>query len=592
MARLMEAAMWRFPWLEVERWSDNTFAGGRIHLGVLDPTPQPKSSPIGANHHWFDGELYCVPGGSCGAVGARDLERLLENDGQLLVDTDGLFVLAQYNPAERRLVLANDRMGYRPLYYLDTPHWFAYASEVKALLPLLDRLPRVDEVALRQFIGFGHLLGDRTWWESIRVLPAASHWTVGGRSSARRTYWGFDDIAPEPASDAEVLEQLSTLWSESVRTRSRGGMMPLLLSGGLDSRLLLAELSEQGREVVAFTFGSSDCSDIALARECARLAGCGHRAHYMDSENWWQGREEAIWQIDGLANALDLHSAGVLRDFRMGARYSPQNIAGDLLFGGSYLSPESESGGPPTAHALLLSRCLENPLFPRDEIVSASLPDVVGSLRGPSTDCFYLRERVRRSTVYGPGSSSPHCETVYPSMSLPLLQLVYGRMSDRQRRGSRLYNNWLLSRYPSFFANIPWQKTGRGLQETLGIYARREVLTRTPYVRRRWETRTRSGIADYPALTRSMGVQQILLREPLLMDELMGGAVRRAVMSQGEHPMHVYVLLGLLTVETYLRQVTGGLSGNSAAAPEFPTLPVKGIDDGELMGIGAARIGL
>jgi glutamine amidotransferase-like protein len=60
-----------------------------------------------------------------------------------------VFALARYEPDTRQLTLCNDRLGFRPLYTLDTPDWFAYASEVKALLAIVEKLPPLDDTALR-----------------------------------------------------------------------------------------------------------------------------------------------------------------------------------------------------------------------------------------------------------------------------------------------------------------------------------------------------------------------------------------------------------------------------------------------------------
>ena len=75
-------------------------------------------------------------------------------------------------------MLATDRLGFRPLYYVETADWFAYAAEVKALLALHDHLPAVDEIAVRQYFAFDHMLGDRTWWTGIALIPPANVWRV------------------------------------------------------------------------------------------------------------------------------------------------------------------------------------------------------------------------------------------------------------------------------------------------------------------------------------------------------------------------------------------------------------------------------
>jgi hypothetical protein len=57
---------------------------------------------------------------------------------------------------------------------METEKWFAFAGEVKALLAICERTPQLDDVSLRQFFGFDHMLGERTWWQGIELLPPAS----------------------------------------------------------------------------------------------------------------------------------------------------------------------------------------------------------------------------------------------------------------------------------------------------------------------------------------------------------------------------------------------------------------------------------
>src|SRR5205823_610568 len=135
----------------------------------------------------------------------------------------------------------------------------------------------------------------------------------------------------------EVHEEFGRLWSQAVRQRSKPGPMPLLLSGGLDSRLLLAELTRQGSDLISITFGDPECADMKIAQQCAKTAGIRHRPLPLTAENWWQGREEAIWQTDGLINCLDLHAIIARDEMHTGKCLSHLNLAGDTLFGGSKL---------------------------------------------------------------------------------------------------------------------------------------------------------------------------------------------------------------------------------------------------------------
>ena len=246
MALRMADCLRSVPWLCTEVWGDSTFCGGRVHLGVLNSRPQPLTSEGSLIRMWFDGEVYPSPAERGTTPTVDQVTEWVDESGLGLSDVDGVFALACIDPKKRELTLGNDRLGFRPLYYTETKEWFAYAAEVKALLAILDRVPDLDEISLRQFFGFGYMLGERTWWKGIKLLPPASVWRISANSRTSHQYWTFDDIRRDPQPEADVQAEFGRLWSQAVRQRSKHGVMPLLLSGGLESRLLLAELSAHG----------------------------------------------------------------------------------------------------------------------------------------------------------------------------------------------------------------------------------------------------------------------------------------------------------------------------------------------------------
>ncbi|MGH8057217.1 MAG: hypothetical protein ACREOH_08275, partial [Candidatus Entotheonellia bacterium] len=188
MARRMADSMRHTPWLRVELWGDEAFWGGRVHFGGHPPTELPVT---GGSHVrvWLHGQLFLEGAAISGVLGAEGLSRLISDPANRLRDADGSFNLAGYNTMTHELVIATDRLGFRPLFWTETPEWFAYASEVKALLAISPRQPDLDEVSLRQFFGYDHMLGDRTWWKGITLVPPASCWQISSQGSQCRRYW-------------------------------------------------------------------------------------------------------------------------------------------------------------------------------------------------------------------------------------------------------------------------------------------------------------------------------------------------------------------------------------------------------------------
>ena len=555
MARRMADAMRHMPWQRAELSGQDHYCGGRVESGVLNPESQPFATADGRRHVWLDGECRLPHSSHTSSVEA--LASLVDQRPATLARADGAFALAVVEE-DGGVTLATDRLGFRPVYYTETADWFAYAAEVKALLAIHDRLPAIDEIALRQYFAFDHMLGDRTWWTGIGLIPPASVWHVSRAGVTRTEYWSFDDLQTAPRDRQEALEEFGRLWATAVRDYRRPGTTPILLSGGLDSRLLVAELVAQDADIVAVTYGSKDSPEVGPARAVAAIAGIEHRVCEWTTKNWWQGREEAIWQTDGLVNANHLHPAIAVEEMRIGTCYSPMNMLGDLLFGGSHLdrTPWSELRQQP--ELLMKSRFMANPFFRVEDALDASRSDIQRYASGPSSDCFHLRQRVRRYVLHSPGCFGPYCETVYPGSGLDFLQLFLGSLTDSDRWNHKFYNEFLAERHPRFFANLPWQGTGRGLRESSHIRTMRNLQRRCRRVLRmpRRKTPANQWFVDYPAAVRQQRVCERLLAQDLLADDVLHGAARAALMKNAERPLAAESVIAILAFETYLRQVT------------------------------------
>jgi len=585
MARRMADAMRTVPWLMVDLWRTDSYCGGGVHLGVLNPKPQPLVTPDKRRHAWFDGHYFATPKTSEHTTPTADeIAALLDNPSALARGVDGVFNMACFNADRQELLLGNDRLGFRPLYYTETPDWFAYAAEVKALLAIRDILPEIDEVGLRQFFSVTWMLDEHTWWKGISLMPPATIWRVSADAISRRRYWTFDEL---PASQVELPgahEEFGRLWALEVRRHSRPGTMPISLSGGLDSRLLLAELVDQGVEVVAASFGM-ETADLGRARLVARIAGVPHRICLLDTKNWWHRRDEAIWHTDGLVNAHLLSNAIMMDTMHSGSWYSAVNIAGDLLFGGSHLDDYNllPDWGPKSVERWLNHSYRANPFVTREEYVACSLEEAANWKYGPSSDCIYLHTEYRRRVLNFPVSLMSHCEFGFPGLGQETLGLFLRSIPDSARRGSLFYNGFLAARYRKYYLNIPWERSGRGLVETAPVKAWRTAKSQMRRVLRRagrrigrrlppdLQSRARSWVAetemervpgaarwlvDFRAVSES-NVGERLLREELIIDEVLKGVVKQVLSENNPSVLTPWLLMGILTAETYLRQVAG-----------------------------------
>jgi asparagine synthase (glutamine-hydrolysing) len=230
------------------------------------------------------------------------LLRLYEQFGEaFLPRVNGGFVAALWDRPERRLVVFNDRLGLFPLYYARPNGDLLFASGVRALLadPSLER--SVDRVALNQFLVFDHMLDDRTLLAGARLLPQAAVLTCRDGDVSLRQYWTprYPDVY-EPRPERTYVDGFVHHLRQAVARQSADDLSrAVLLSGGMDSRLLLGPLAERGETVRTLTFGIPGCDDASVAAEVAAALRTTH--HFFELKpDWLAGLgDEAVRVTDG-----------------------------------------------------------------------------------------------------------------------------------------------------------------------------------------------------------------------------------------------------------------------------------------------------
>jgi len=241
----------------------STDAFGRCVLGhqrlrVIDPTDgyQPVASESGAVTAVFNGEVYNFPElrQELAALGHEVrgrgdtpvLPHLYEELGTRFVERlDGMFAIALWDSDRRRLVLARDRLGKKPLVWtrLDDGT-IAFASELKAFHALPGFRAEPDLPALDAFLALQYVPGTRTGIRGVQRLEPGSLLVVEGDSVTTERYWepARDE---EEATDEEWLERVRESVSGAVRKRLVADVpLGALLSGGLDSAIVVAQMAQ------------------------------------------------------------------------------------------------------------------------------------------------------------------------------------------------------------------------------------------------------------------------------------------------------------------------------------------------------------
>jgi len=251
---------------------------GHRRLSIIDLSPaghQPMAETTGRYHIVFNGTIYNYP------ELREELIRLgrafrSHSDTEVIVNAyaqwgeacverlHGMFAFAIWDRQEQSLFLARDRMGIKPLYYSHDGRRFLFASNPQALLAAGDCDTRLDAEALHHLFTLHAVVpAPGTVLRGVRKCPPAHVMKIGRNGNLQlERYWNLVAKRPaEPRSDEEWREAIHRSLLEAVRRRLTIADVPVgvLLSGGLDSSLLVALLAEAGVEgIKTFSIGFED----------------------------------------------------------------------------------------------------------------------------------------------------------------------------------------------------------------------------------------------------------------------------------------------------------------------------------------------
>ena len=255
-------------------YTDGPLGFGHRRLAIIDLSPagrQPMATEDGRFLLTYNGEVYNF----------RELRTELQAAGYqfrsrtdsevvlkafaawgmaALLRFNGMFALALWDRDERRLLLARDRFGIKPLYYALVGDTLLFGSEVKALLAHPEMTARLDPEGLVEYLTFQNFFTDRTLFAGVRLLPAGSvlQAAVGdtGIRPAKR-YWDFRFREPDgPIDEREYIEEADRLFCQAVNRQLVSDVdIGAYLSGGMDSGSITAVAARQLPYMRSFTCG-------------------------------------------------------------------------------------------------------------------------------------------------------------------------------------------------------------------------------------------------------------------------------------------------------------------------------------------------
>jgi asparagine synthase (glutamine-hydrolysing) len=200
---------------------------------------------------------------------------------------NGMFGVAIWDASRRRLVLARDAMGIKLVYYSIRNGRLSFGSEIRPVLATLGQRPEVDPIAANLFLRYRYTPSPLTIFKGVEKLAPGTMLVVeDGRARRERWYRYAPAPFPTPKRDDEAREELTALYRAAMRRHLISDVpVGLLLSGGMDSGLLLALMNEQGGPWPTYTVGygeSFEDDELSDAAETALLLGARHTPVQLD----------------------------------------------------------------------------------------------------------------------------------------------------------------------------------------------------------------------------------------------------------------------------------------------------------------------
>ncbi len=282
---------------------DRRLGLGFRRLAIIDLSPaghQPMSNEDGSVWIVFNGEIYnhaehrpLLEAKGHTYRGRSDTETIIhlyEEYGEDCVSyLRGMFAFAIWDRKRRRLFLARDRLGIKPLYYTAVNGALVFGSEIKALAAYPGISREIDQEALYHYLTFMVPPAPQTMFRGIRKLPAGFRMTVDAAGEIRtEPYWDAIVAAPEREyPDEYYAETTVELLRESARIHMMSDVpVGVFLSGGVDSSTLVALIAEQSsRPVNTFSVGFKGYeayNELAYARQVSQRFGANHHEVMVD----------------------------------------------------------------------------------------------------------------------------------------------------------------------------------------------------------------------------------------------------------------------------------------------------------------------
>lgn len=304
----------------------------------------------------FSGEDFADPceiarlrarGHDCNSENASYLVHLYEEEGdRFFKKLNGWFCGLLIDTRRGKAYLFNDRYGMCRIFIHENKDGLYFSSEAKALLAVLPEARQFDPEGLGEFLTCGCTLGSRSLYKGLNVLPKGALWiSEHGEVKKRGSYFNLGEwVGQQRLDEKQFSHRVVESFGDLVK-RYSGGPLPvgISLTGGLDSRMIMACLDKIPGGFPCYTFGSMyrDTFDVQTAREVAKACGQPHHELVMGEEflrDFPRYLEKAVYISDGylgLSGAAELYVNSLARSLapvRLTGNYGGELLRGHRAF--------------------------------------------------------------------------------------------------------------------------------------------------------------------------------------------------------------------------------------------------------------------
>lgn len=391
-----------------------------------------------------------------------------------------------------------DQLGLFPVLLSKQQHHWYLCSDRQMFHQLFGKAPQLSGKAMQQMLCFGQILDDSSIVEGMLHLSAARHFRLYNAELSLHSMVHFQPLCEGRSSNFELALES---FVESVRQSMHYAVNPLIsLSGGLDSRLILAACLALGKKPAALCYGNPQSDDHAIARQIAAQHGLPlfTGSDIRPADAWQTSRRISFIGL----GEVPMHHAHALVDNNLLAQtrdstlltgtgaeayrafYYDRGMPGFELFDCDYLHTLSFPRiqryireeffriARPVFNALPELEASLLPLF--EQKLASKLNMQVDSAR--AADQFYLDVRVSRMVVAGQQLLDPYYQRCHPFLAPDVLSTL-GALPARYKVASR-FHRMAIQRLAPSLGDIPWDKTGLPLKRGLSLSARYPGLAR------------------------------------------------------------------------------------------------------------------